>query len=154
MAKKHSDTELVSNRRASHDYTILDTYEAGIMLVGTEVKSLRAHGGSLQEAYVLVTDLLVPLLKNANIAPYRFGNLFNHEEKRDRKLLMHKREILKLKALSQEKGLTLIPLSMYLKGGFVKVKIAVCKGKRSYDKRSALKEREQKREIDRALKDQ
>lgn len=153
MSKKHSDTELVSNRRAGHDYEILDTYEAGIVLLGTEIKSLRNHGGSLQEAYVLITDTGEALLKNASIAPYKFGSVFNHEERRDRKLLLHKRELAKLKTLSQEKGLTLIPLSMYLKDGFVKVKVAVAKGKRSYDKRAALKEREHKRDIDRAMKD-
>ncbi len=153
MSKKNSDSELVSNRKATHDYEILETYEAGIVLLGTEIKSLRNHGGSLQEAYVLITDSGEAILKNASIAPYKFGNLFNHEERRDRKLLLHKREMAKLKTLSQEKGLTLIPLGMYLKNGFVKVKIAVAKGKRSYDKRAALKEREHKRDIDRAMKD-
>ncbi len=153
MSKKNSDSELVSNRKATHDYEILETYEAGIVLLGTEIKSLRNHGGSLQEAYVLITDSGEAILKNASIAPYRFGNLFNHEERRDRKLLLHKREMAKLKTLSQEKGLTLIPLGMYLKNGFVKVKVAVAKGKRSYDKRAALKEREHKRDIDRAMKD-
>jgi SsrA-binding protein len=92
------------------------------------------------------------ILKGASIAPYRFGNLFNHEEKRERKLLLHKREILKLKTLSSEKGLTLIPLSIYLKGGFIKVKIASAKGKKTYDKRAALKEREHKRSIERAIR--
>jgi SsrA-binding protein len=144
--------ELVSNRKAGHDYEILDTYEAGIILQGTEIKSLKNHGGSLQDAYVLISEDMQPILKNAHIAVYRFGNLFNHEEKRDRKLLLHKRELLKLKELSDEKGLTLIPLSIYLKGGYAKVRIGVCKGKRTYDKRSALKEREHKREMDRALK--
>ena len=95
MSKKKSDSELVSNRRATHDYEILDTYEAGIVLLGTEIKSLRNHGGSLQDAYVLVTDSGDVLLKNASIAPYKFGNLFNHEERRDRTLLLHKREIAK-----------------------------------------------------------
>jgi len=152
MAKKHSDSELVSNRKAGHDYEILQTFEAGIVLVGTEIKSLRNHGGSLQDAYVLVSVTDDVILKNASISPYRFGNVFNHEEKRDRKLLLHKREIAKLKSLSQEKGLTLIPLSLYLKDGFVKVKVAVAKGKRSYDKRAALKAREHSRDIDRAMK--
>jgi SsrA-binding protein len=152
MSKKNSDAELVSNRRATHDYEILETFEAGIVLLGTEIKSLRGHGGSLQDAYVLVSDTRDVILKNASIAPYKFGNLFNHEEKRERKLLLHKREIVRLKTLSQEKGLTLIPLGMYLKNGFVKVKIAVAKGKRNYDKRAALKEREHKRDIDRAMK--
>ena len=146
-------SDLVSNRRALHDYEVLDTFEAGIVLVGTEIKSLRNHGGSLQDAYVLVSDDLV-ILKNASIAPYRFGNIHNHEEKRDRKLLLHKKEIIKLKNASQEKGLTLIPLGIYLKKGFAKVKIGVCKGKRTFDKRAALKEREHKRDIERAVRGQ
>ena len=153
MSKKKSESELVSNRRALHDYEILETWEAGIVLTGTEVKSLRNHGGSLQDAYVLVADAGDVLLKNASIAPYRFGTLYNHEEKRDRKLLLHKREIAKLKTLSQERGLTLIPLALYLKEGFVKAKIASAKGKKSYDKRASLKEKEHKRTIERALKD-
>ncbi len=143
MAKK-TDSELVSNRRAFHDYEVLETFEAGIVLFGTEIKSLRTHGGSLQDAYVLTSDGRV-ILKNASIAPYRFGNLFNHPERRDRFLLLHKRETLKLAALSQSKGLTLIPLAIYLKNGYAKVKIAVARGKKSYDKRAALKEREHKR---------
>jgi SsrA-binding protein len=153
MAKKNSDSELVSNRRAGHDYEILDTWEAGIVLLGTEIKSLRAHGGSLQDAYILITEAGDPLLKNSSIAPYKYGGVFNHEERRDRKLLLHKREIVKLQTLSSEKGLTLIPLGMFLKNGYVKVKVAVARGKRSYDKRAALKEREHKRDIERAMKD-
>jgi SsrA-binding protein len=153
MSKKNSDTELVSNRRALHDYEVLDTYEAGIILMGTEIKSLRGHGGSLQDAYILVSEGGDVILKNASIAPYKFGITFGHAERRERKLLLHKREISKLKSLSEEKGLTLIPLSMYLKGGFVKVKVAVARGKRSYDKRAALKEKEHKRAIDRAMKE-
>ncbi len=153
MSKKNSDTELVSNRRALHDYEVLDTYEAGIILTGTEIKSLRGHGGSLQDAYILVSVGGDVILKNASIAPYKFGVTFGHAERRERKLLLHKREIAKLKSLSEEKGLTLIPLSMYLKGGFVKVKVAVARGKRSYDKRAAVKEKEHKRAIDRAMKE-
>lgn len=152
MASK-KEGELVSNRRASHDYEILETFEAGIMLVGTEIKSLRDHGGSLQDSYVIVSDSKV-ILKGSSIAPYRYGNVFNHEDKRDRVLLLHKREIAKLKALSQEKGLTLIPLSFYLKNGFVKVKIASARGKKAYDKRAALKAKEHKKAMDRAMKDQ
>jgi SsrA-binding protein len=153
MVKKNSEAELVSNRRATHDYEILDTYEAGIVLMGTEIKSLRGHGGSLQDAYILVSDSGDVILKNSSIAPYRFGTTFGHEERRERKLLLHKREIAKLKSLSAEKGLALIPLAMYLKNGFVKVKVAVARGKRSYDKRAALKEKEHKKAIDRALKE-
>lgn len=150
MSKK-SDAELVSNRRARHDYEILETYEAGISLLGTEIKSLRNHGGSLQEAYVVI-DRKEAYLKGASIAPYSFGNIHNHEEKRDRKLLLHKHEIEKLKRSTDQKGLTIIPLAIYLKKGRAKVKIGVARGKKQHDKRSAIKEREQKRSIERALK--
>ena len=149
---KTPSPELVSNRRAGHDYEILETYEAGIVLLGTEVKSLRAHGGSLQDSYILVSAGNV-ILKNSSIAPYRFGNVFNHEEKRERKLLLHKREIAALKAFSQEKGLTIIPLAIYLKGGFIKVKVGVAKGKKAYDKRAAIKAREDKRGMERAMRE-
>ena len=152
MSKKN-EAELVSNRKASYEYEILDTWEAGIILVGTEIKSLRDHGGSLQDSYVLISDGTVTL-KNASIAPYRFGNFFNHAERRDRKLLLHKREIEKLYTLSQERGLALIPLSIYLKNGVAKVKIACCRGKKLHDKRASLKEKEHKRAIDRAIRDQ
>lgn len=150
MSKKEG--ELVSNRKAFHDYEILETFEAGLILMGTEVKSLRAHGGSLQDSYVIVSDSNV-ILKNCSIAPYRFATFFTHEDRRDRKLLLHKREIANLKNVSQEKGLALIPLALYLKNGFVKVKIAVAKGKKAYDKRAALKEKEHKKAIDRAMRD-
>ncbi len=143
--------DLVSNRKAFYNYEILETFEAGIVLLGTEVKSLRNHGGNLQDSYVVLHDGEV-FLKNASIAPYRFGNIFNHEEKRERKLLLHKKEALKLRTLAEEKGLTIIPIAMYLKEGFIKVKIAVAKGKKDYDKRAAIKERESKREISRHLK--
>jgi SsrA-binding protein len=154
MAKKSADTELVSNRKAFHNYEILDTYEAGIMLTGTEIKSLRDHGGSLQDAYIYVAMNGDVILKNASIAPYKYGTLYNHEERRERKLLLHKREIAKLKTVSQEKGLTLIPLGIYLKKGIAKVKVGVARGKNTYDKRASLKEKEHKRAIDRAMKEQ
>lgn len=149
--KKRKEGELVSNRKAFHDYEILDTFEAGMILLGTEIKSLRNHGGGLQDAYVIISGHGV-ILKNSSIAPYRMGGVFNHEERRERKLLLHKREIEKLRDLSTQKGLTLIPLSFYLKNGYVKVKIGVARGKKAYDKRAALKEREHKKSIDRALK--
>jgi SsrA-binding protein len=144
--------DLVSNRKAFHNYEVLETYEAGIILLGTEIKSLRNHGGNLQEAYV-VFHQGDPYLKNASIAPYKYGTHFNHEERRERKLLLHKREIAKLQSLTTEKGLTVIPLAMYLKHGFVKVKLGVARGKKAYDKRAALKKREHDRQIDRSLKD-
>lgn len=143
--------DIVSNRRAAHDYEILETFEAGIVLQGTEIKSIRDHGASLQESYIKVFNTELWLI-GCSIAPYRFGNIHNHEEKRDRKLLMHKREINRLKTASQEKGLTLIPLAFYLKQGRVKVRIAIAKGKKNIDKRANIKERDEKRRIQQAMK--
>jgi SsrA-binding protein len=143
--------DLVSNRRAFHDYEILETLEAGIVLLGTEVKSLKDNGGNLQDAYILTSNSKV-VLKNASISLYSFGNVHNHEEKRERDLLLHKREIAQLKNASDRKGLTLIPLAIYLKGGIIKVKVGIAKGKKSHDKRDSLKEKEHKRDMDRALK--
>lgn len=148
---KKSDNELVRNRRASHDYEIIETFEAGISLLGSEIKSLRNHGGALQDAYVDVLKKDVVLV-NASIAPYSHGGTFNHEERRPRKLLLHKREIQKLRRSVSEKGLTVIPLSMYLnKKGFAKIKIATARGKKAYDKRAALKEKEHKRQVSRLI---
>lgn len=143
--------DLVSNRKAHHNYEILETLESGIVLLGTEIKSLRNHGGNLQESYV-VFHRGEAYLKNSSIAPYKFGNIYNHEERRERKLLLHKRELLRLKSVIDEKGLTIIPLGMYLKHGLVKVRLGVAKGKKAYDKRAALKARQDKREMDRSMK--
>lgn len=147
-----SEKELVGNRKAFHDYEILQTLEAGLMLLGTEIKSLRANGGSLQDSFVIVEKDELWLI-NSSIAPYSFGGSYNHEERRKRKLLVHKVEFYKLKKQLQEKGLSLIPLSIYLKNGIAKIKIAVAKGKKSYDKRAKLKEKEEKRTIDRSIKE-
>lgn len=144
---KKKEGDLVSNRKALHDYFILETYEAGICLLGTEVKSLRAHGGSLQDAYV---DLKKeePYLVGASIAPYHFGNLHNHEERRARKLLLHKKEIEKLRKQIVEKGLTLIALSIYTNSkGLIKVKLGLAKGKKLHDVRQSVKERDVKRSL-------
>lgn len=149
MSENSSD--LVSNRRATHDYEIIETFEAGIVLLGTEIKSIRNHGATLQDAYIKVLNRELWLI-GCQIAPYRFGNIHNHEEKRDRKLLMHKREINRLKVATQEKGLTVIPLALYLKNGRVKVRIATAKGKKAYDKRAAIKERDEKRHMQQAIK--
>ncbi|MCH9609476.1 MAG: SsrA-binding protein [Chlamydiales bacterium] len=143
--------ELVSNRKAYHDYEILETFEAGVVLLGTEVKSLRASGGSLQEGYIRILKGELWLI-GAHIAAYRFGNLHNHEERRDRKLLVHKRELERLEAKIREKGMTLVPLSLYLKNGRVKCKFGTAKGRKKHDKRAAMVEREKKREMDRAMK--
>lgn len=143
--------DIVSNRRATFNYEILDTLEAGIALQGTEIKSLRDHGGSLQESYIKVIDNEVWLV-GCSIAPYRYGNIHNHEERRDRKLLLHKREIGRLKVSTQEKGLTLIPLAFYWKAGRVKVKVAIARGKKNIDKREAIKERDEKRHMAKMMK--
>lgn len=148
---KRSSGDLISNRRALHNYEILDTYEAGIVLQGTEIKSLRNHEGSLQEAFVKVQGGELWLV-GCSIPPYRFGNIHNHEEKRERKLLMHRLEILKLKELVQEKGMTLIPLALYLKEGRVKVKLATARGQKKADKRAAIQARDEKRRIEKIMK--
>jgi SsrA-binding protein len=148
MAK---ETDLVSNRRATYEYEILETWEAGIVLQGTEIKSLRNHGGSLQDAFVDLKGSEA-WLRQASIAPYSFGNIHNHEERRARKLLLHKREFEKIRRQTQEKGLTVIPLAIYLKKGIAKVRIAVAKGKKTHDKRASVKEREDSRAMDRARK--
>lgn len=150
MSKNNS--ELAKNREAFFNYEILETFEAGIALQGTEVKSLRDNGCALRDAYVVITNHEA-WLKGSSIALYKFGNIHNHEEKRDRKLLLHKREIEKLKKSADIKGFTIIPLAMYLKHGIVKVSIAIGKGKKLYDKREAIKKRDQQRAISKALKE-
>lgn len=149
MSEKSAD--LVSNRRATHDYQILETFEAGIVLQGTEIKSIRDNGCSLQESYIKVFKGETWLI-GCSIAPYRFGNIHNHEEKRERKLLLHKREIEKLRTSVQEKGLTIIPLAMYLKNGRIKVRIGIAKGKKTFDKRADIKAKDEKRKMQQVLK--
>jgi SsrA-binding protein len=134
--------DLCSNKKAHFHYEILDTFEAGIKLLGTEVKSLRDHGGNLLDAYILLCDDYKVTLKNASIAPYKMGNIHNHEERRDRALLLHKKEIRQLKTKVNEKGLTLVPLSMYFKNGHIKLKFGLCRGKKLHDKRESAKEKE------------
>lgn len=143
-------TTICRNRRATHDYEIRETLECGIVLVGTEVKSLRAGHASLEDAYARLEDGEL-WLHGAEIPEYTFGNRLNHKPKRDRKLLLHKREIAKFAGKASDRGFTLVPLRLYFKGGKAKVEIAVARGKQSLDKRHALKEREAKRDMDRAL---
>jgi len=140
---------IASNRKARHDYTILDTYEAGISLVGTEVKSLRLGRASLTDAFATVDDGEV-WLRNLHIPEYVQGTWTNHTPRRTRKLLLHKKEILRLIGKSKESGLSLVPLSMYFKDGKVKVELALAKGKKAYDKRQDLAKRDAQREIARA----
>jgi SsrA-binding protein len=146
MSKRVLEGEIVSNRKAYHDYEVLESIEAGIVLRGTEIKSLREGGGNLLDNYVSI-EKGEPFLKLSSIAPYKFGNIYNHEEKRSRKLLLHKHEIAKLKKASELKGLTLIALSFYLKKGKVKVKLGLCRGKTTYDKRNDLRKKEHQKEM-------
>ena len=139
---KKNDNELASNRKAYYNYEILESFEAGIALLGTEIKSLRENGASLQEAYITIKKQELYLI-NASIAPYRFGNVNNHEERRERKLLMHSYEIEKLKKSTKEKGLAIIPLSLYFKKHTVKLKFGLGKGKKLHDKRAKLREKEE-----------
>jgi SsrA-binding protein len=138
------------NRRALHEYEILDRVECGIVLVGTEVKSLRDGHANLEDAYARIDDGEVWLI-GAEIPEYLFGNRLNHKPKRSRKLLLHKREIAKFAGKADEKGLTLVPLRMYFKEGRAKVELAVAKGKHAHDKRESMKKADAKRDIDRAM---
>ncbi len=141
----------IINRRARHDYFIEDTYEAGIVLTGTEIKSIRAGSCNIKDCYGIVKNNEVFLL-NMFIGQYKEGNIFNHEETRSRKLLLHKKEIKKIKESLEEKGLTLIPIKLYFKDNLLKVELGVCRGKKDYDKRESIKERDIKREMEKNLK--
>lgn len=144
--------DLVRNRKALHNYHILDTWEAGVALLGTEVKSLRAGKGQLQDAYIDASNGEL-WLRQANIALYEQGSWTNHEPLRPRKLLLHRSEITKIIAKVERKGFTLVPLAIYLNDrGKIKVKVALAEGKQAGDKRQALKERDAKREMDRVRK--
>ncbi|MGS2618738.1 SsrA-binding protein SmpB [Micromonospora sp. LZ34] len=141
---------IASNKRARHDYTVLKTYEAGIVLVGTEVKSLREGRASLVDAFAQERDSEL-MLYGLHIAEYGLGSWTNHAPRRTRKLLLHRVEIDRIREKVREGGLTLVPLSMYFANGFAKVELALAKGRRSYDKRQALAERDANREIAREL---
>ena len=149
MAEKHKfDPVFAENRKARHDYTVLETIECGIVLTGTEVKSVRHGEVSLAGAYAAVLKGELWLL-GCDIAAYRFGNRFNHEPKSQRKLLVHAKEVADLRLKTEAKGLTLVPLKMYLKGGRIKVAIGVCRGRQLHDKRDALKQKALKRDLER-----
>lgn len=143
---------IATNRKARHDYHILDTYEAGMVLTGSEIKSVRAGRVSLRESYVTVRDDELWLI-NCHIAPYDQASRQNHEPRRDRKLLMHRRQINRLTGDAQEPGYTIVPLRMYLKNNWAKVEIALVRGKRQYDKRQTIAKREADRQIRRTLKE-
>lgn len=140
------------NRKARHDYFVEETYEAGIELFGTEVKSIRQGTLNLKDSYCTVKNGELIVL-SMHISPYEKGNIFNRDPDRPKRLLMHKREILKLQALAQQDGYALIPLQVYFKNARVKVEIGLCKGKKNYDKRTSTAQRDAKREMDRAMKE-
>ena len=151
MADQKPTTPTIKNRKAYHDFQIDETYEAGIVLQGTEVKSLRAGKANFTDAFAFIQDDEV-WLREFHISPYSHGTDANHEPRRQRKLLLSKKEIRELNKYIQQKGYTLIPLKMYFKRGFVKILIGVARGKKKFDKRESIKAKDEKRSIDRAVK--
>ncbi len=141
----------IVNRKAQHDYFVEETLEAGIVLTGTEIKSIRAGNCNIKDCYGIVKNHEVYLL-NMFVSPYKEGNIFNHEETRSRKLLLHKKEIKKIESAIEMKGLTLVPLKLYFKDNYLKVSLGICRGKKDYDKRESIKERDMKREALRNIK--
>lgn len=151
-AEEHQDRVLATNRKALFNYEILDRAEAGLMLVGTEVKSIRAGGLNFRDSYVEFKNGELFLI-GCRIGPYSHGNLMNHAEDRTRKLLLHKREILKLGGKTTERGLTLVPLKAYLKNGRVKLEIGLARGKKSHDKRESIKRKDIERDTRQAVRE-
>ncbi|HHW66148.1 MAG: SsrA-binding protein [Epulopiscium sp.] len=152
MPKAESEYKLIAqNKKAYHDYFIEDTYEAGIVLVGTEVKSVRMGKASIKESFVRVKDGEV-FIYNMHINPYEKGNIFNKDPLRTRKLLLHRREINKILGAVTQKGYTLVPLKIYIKGSLVKVQIGVAKGKKLYDKREDIAKKDQRRQAEKDFK--
>ncbi len=153
MAQKTTGKIIAQNRKAYHDYFVDEKFEAGISLCGTEVKSIREGNVNLKDAYCSIKSGELYVI-GMHISPYEKGNIFNRDPRRERKLLMHKREIMKLGGQLTQKGLTLIPLSVYFSGKNIKVELGLCRGKKLYDKRDALAEKQTSREIDRRMRDQ
>ena len=141
----------INNRKAKYDYEILDTIEAGIALTGTEIKSIKNGSANLKDSYAIIKNGEAFLL-NMHISHYEQGNIFNHNETRTRKLLLHKKEILKLNDKIQMLGYTLVPIKLYFKKGFAKILIGIAKGKKNYDKREAIKKKDIQRDIDKQMK--
>jgi SsrA-binding protein len=152
VPKAQGVKEITTNRKAFHEYFVLERYEAGIELAGTEVKSVRDGGVNMKDAYCTIKDGEI-FVRGMHISPYEKGNIFNRDPVRPRRLLMHKREIAKLNASVMQQGIALIPLSMYFKDSRVKLEVGVCKGKKLYDKREDDAKRSAKRDIDRTLKE-
>ena len=151
MAEKKGIKVVANNRKAFHDYFVEDRYEAGIELRGTEVKSVRAGTLNLKDSYVIAKNGEA-WVHSMHISPYDKGNIFNHDPDRPKRLLLHKREILKLAALAAQDGYALVPLSVYFKDAKVKVELGVCKGKKNYDKRDSIAKKDQKRDFERNFK--
>jgi SsrA-binding protein len=155
MAHQHqtakNDNLMAQNKKARHDYSISDTYEAGIVLTGTEIKAVRDRRVNLRDGFAQIRNNEAWLM-NVHISPYDFGNQFNQDPLRNRKLLLHKKEIKKLAGDLSAKGTTLVPLKLYIKNGYAKVLLGVAQGKHEYDKRESIKRREQNRQIERVMK--
>ena len=152
MPKQQGVKEITSNRKAFHEFFVLERYEAGIELAGTEVKSVRAGGANLKDSYCTIKNGEIHV-RGMHISPYEKGNIFNRDPVRPRRLLMHKREIDKLNAAVMQQGIALVPLSLYFKDSLVKLEVGVCKGKKLYDKRHTLAERDADREMERRIKE-
>ena len=150
--KKQAGKIIAQNKKAWHDYFVDEKYEAGLALFGTEVKSIRAGAVNLKDSYCSVKNGELFML-GVHISPYEKGNIFNREPRRERKLLMHKREIMKINGMLTQKGYTLVPLSLYFSGKNVKVELGLCRGKKLYDKRDTIAKKEVNREIDRKMKE-
>ena len=153
MDKKESRKSIASNKKAFHDYFVDDKYEAGIELFGTEVKSIRAGGVNLKDSWCDIKNGEI-FVQGMHISPYEKGNIFNRDPLRVRRLLMHKREIMKLNAAIQQQGMTLVPLELYFSGSHVKVSVGLCRGKKLYDKRDDAAKRDMQRDIERHMKEQ
>ena len=151
MAKQHGEKLIANNKKAYHDYFIEDKFEAGIVLVGTEVKSLRMGQCSIKEAFISVDDGEI-FIQRVHINPYEKGNIFNKDPLRKRKLLLHRAEINKILGKAKEKGYTIVPLKVYFSGSLVKIEIALARGKKLYDKRDSIAKKDQQREAQREFK--
>ena len=149
--KKQNSRLISSNKKAYFDYLIFDKFEAGISLLGTEIKSIRRNGANLKDSYIKITDNLEAYLINCHISPYEFGNIFNHEPRRERKLLLNKKEILKILNKVKQEKYTIVPTQMYFSTRWVKLEIALAKGKKLYDKRESIKKKDIARDIQRGL---
>ena len=146
-AQNHTNKLISSNKKAYFDFLLFDKFEAGVVLTGTEIKSIRKNGANLKDSYVKIFDNLEAVLLNCHISPYSFGNIFNHEPRRERKLLLNKKEILKILNKIKQENYTVVPTKMYFKGRWVKLEIALAKGKKLHDKRESIKKKDIEMEI-------